>query len=335
MKSNETIDFLAIGDTVIDHFIHLKDASINCDIDTDACTISMNWGDKIPYEKVDVTYAVGNSANASISASRLGLKSALMSHLGKDQNGELCLQSLRNDGVNTEFTTQEDGKSTNVHYVLSYDAERTILINHTDFTYNLAKQLEGKPIPKWVYFSSVRDDSMPYHSDIAKWIKENDIKLAFQPGTFQISLGKKLKEIYEVTEVFFCNVSEAKHILEIEKGDIIDILKEIHALGPKIVCITDGPKGSYMYDGNDAWFHPMYPDPAPPVERTGAGDSFSSTFTVALSLGKTPLEALSWGPVNSMNVVQYVGAQKGLLSRPELEKYLENAPKNYIPKKLT
>jgi ribokinase len=73
----------------------------------------------------------------------------------------------------------------------------------------------------------------------------------------------------------------------------------------------------------------MYPDPKPPVDRTGAGDSFASTFTAAIALGKSPAEALTWGPVNSMSVVQYIGAQAGLLTRDELEGHLTNRPEVY------
>ena len=79
---------------------------------------------------------------------------------------------------------------------------------------------------------------------------------------------------------------------------------------------------------------PMYPDPAPPVDRTGAGDSFSSTFVAALALGNDIPTALSWGPINSMNVVQYIGAQAGLLTRDKLEEFLANKPEHYEPKKI-
>ena len=75
---------------------------------------------------------------------------------------------------------------------------------------------------------------------------------------------------------------------------------------------------------------PMYPDPSDPVDRTGAGDAFASTFTAAIALGKTPDEALAWGPINSMSVVQYVGAQKGLLSREQLEQFLADRPAEYV-----
>jgi sugar/nucleoside kinase (ribokinase family) len=78
-----------------------------------------------------------------------------------------------------------------------------------------------------------------------------------------------------------------------------------------------------------------YPDPKPPYERTGAGDAFASTFTSALALGMSLPQALAWGPINSMSVVQYIGAQKGLLSREQLEQFLKDAPESYRPKLLS
>lgn len=333
----KTINFLAIGDLVIDAFIKLQDAEVTCDIDHENCKISMRWGDKIPYEDVAVIYAVGNSPNASVSAARLGLDSALMSHIGNDENGERCMNTLKEQKVITDFMSVEDNLKTNYHYVLSFNAERTILIKHEKFTYNLEKQTHNKPLPEWVYFSSVGEHDLPYHHDIANWVKENNIKMAFQPGTFQINLGtEKLADVYAATEIFFCNVEEAQRILKTESRELETLLKSIAAFGPKIVCITDGADGAYAYDtyNNEGWFHPIYPDPKPPVERTGAGDAFSSTFTAALGAGKSVTEALSWGPVNSMNVVQHIGAQEGLLSREKLEEYLANAPEDYKPVKI-
>ena len=102
----------------------------------------------------------------------------------------------------------------------------------------------------------------------------------------------------------------------------------------KIVVITDGTKGAYAYDGQDAWFMPPYPDPLPPYERTGAGDAFSSTFVAGLAMGKTIEEALMMAPINSMSVVQKIGAQEGLLTLLELEKYLERAPEDYKPRRI-
>ena len=77
MSDQKNIDFLAIGDVVVDAFIELQDAKVHCDINNDNCTISMRFGDKIPYKNLKVISGVGNSPNASVSASRLGLSSAV------------------------------------------------------------------------------------------------------------------------------------------------------------------------------------------------------------------------------------------------------------------
>ena len=74
---------------------------------------------------------------------------------------------------------------------------------------------------------------------------------------------------------------------------------------------------------------PLYPDPAPPVERTGAGDAFASTFVAALAKGNTLEGALQWAPINSMNVVQHVGAQNGLMEETKLDELLRQAPDWY------
>ena len=187
-----------------------------------------------------------------------------------------------------------------------------------------------------IYLTSLADNTLPYHMEIAEYLKKNPkVKMAFQPGTFQIELGtEKLKDIYANTEIFFCNLEEAQRILNIESKDITILSKAMHALGPKIVSISDGPNGAYASDGTDIWYIPEYPDSAPAIDRTGAGDAFSSTFTAAIALGKTIPEALSWGPINSMGVVQEIGAQKGLMSRRKLEEYLAKAPENYKPKKI-
>lgn len=322
------IDFLAIGDIVIDAFIKMKDAHIHCKLDTEACELCVPFGDKIPYESLHVIPAVGNSPNAAVAAVRLGLNSAILTNVGKDQYGKDCLTSLKQNKVITKYISVEKNKKTNYHFVLWYDVDRTILIKHEDFSYKFPK-LHRKV--SWIYLSSLSENSLAFHQEISDFLMKNpETKLAFQPGTFQIKFGtEKLKNIYMRTEVFFCNKEEAEKILGIQSSDILTLAKGIRALGPKIVVISDGPNGAYLYLNEELWHTPVYKDIAPPLDRTGAGDAFSSTFTIALALGKTPFEAFSWGPINSMSVVQKIGAQEGLLSRPKLEEYLKIAGEDY------
>ena len=323
-------DFIAIGDSATDAFIKLKDASVHCNIDHEKCEICLRFKDKIPYEEVYVVPAVGNAANASVAAARLGLKSALISNIGDDYFGEETIVALKKENVNAEFIAVNSGKKTNYHYVLWYGDDRTILIKHQEFDYRLPYFDD----PKWVYFSSMGENSLPFHEIFGRYMSEHpNVKLAFQPGTYQIKFGrKKLADIYKRAEVFISNKEEAQRILETTESDVKKLMNGIIKLGPKIIAVTDGTKGAYVCDGKSAWFMPPYPDQKPPYERTGAGDAFSSTFVAALCIGLRIEEALRWAPINSMSVVQYVGAREGLLTRYNLEKYLSEAPDNYIPK---
>ena len=255
-----------------------------------------------------------------------------MTNLGGDKEGEDCLSALKADKVLTDFIKVNQGIKTNYHYVLWYTSERTILIKHEKYSYELPDIGE----PAWLYFSSVAESSFPFHNTVADYLNIHpNIKLAFQPGKNEIRLGKeKLSKLYQRAEIFFCNVEEAETILGVESKDVLALSKGILALGPKMVAISDGPNGAYLYLNNELWHMPLYPDIAPPLDRTGAGDAFASTFTTALTLGLSPLEAFSWGPINSMSVVQGIGAQRGLLTRAKLEEYLKSAPENYKAKKI-
>lgn len=327
-------DFIAIGDITTDEFIQLRKdrASVTQDL-SGRDVLSMYFGDKLEFEGAVNVAAVGNSPNAAVSATRLGLKTALLTDVGQDEGGDEIVAQLEKQGVDPAFVRRHEGKETNHHYVLRYGAERTILVKHEDYPYSVPDM----GTPKWLYFSSVGENSLEYHHEIARYAQEHEgTKLAFQPGSFQILLGHEtLKDVYEACELFFCNKEEAMRILATEEKDMPTLLKRMQDLGPNMPVITDGPRGAYVLADDGVWHMPMYPDPSPPVDRTGAGDSFSSTFTSMLALGLTVPEALRRAPINSMSVVQYIGAQEGLLSRDTLEEHLTNAPEGYEPQKIS
>ena len=322
-------DVLAIGDTTIDAFIRLKDARVHCDIDDRNCELCVKFGQKIPYESVEIVAAVGNSANAAVSCARLGLKAALRVHVGNDENGKLCIEKFRKEGVDTSLIVVEDDQKTNYHYVLCYEAERTILIKHEPYAYSFPKLDEP---PQWVYLSSLGEGTLPYHQEISAYLAVNpSVKLAFQPGTFQIKLGAEtLKDFYARSDTFFCNKEEAQTILKTDTRDEKKLLEGLRALGVKIAVVTDGRNGLCAMDDSHAFHAPMYPDPAPPLQRTGAGDATASTTIAYLVLGASLEDALLRGLINAAYVVQGIGAQKGLLTKEKIEEYYAKRPADFV-----
>ena len=325
-KAGQKFDLITVGDTVMDCFIRLEEATIREPASGEE--LCLRFGDKIPYQSATLVPAVGNSANAAVSASRLGLKTAFISHLGVDQNADLALGTFRREKVATDFIEKQTGKKTNYHYVLWYANDRTILIHHETYDYAWPKVSAAK----WLYLSSLGENTADYHQAILAYLQKNPgVKLAFQPGTYQIAMGpEQLAGIYQRSEIFFCNLAEAKRILKTNNNEIKNLLAGLKKLGPKVVVITDGPAGAYYQDeAGSNFFLPIWPDEKPPVQRTGAGDALASTTVSALCLGKNLDEALSWGPINSASVVQHIGAQAGLLTREALETKLKQRTADY------
>lgn len=325
MNNDTQFDIVGIGDTVVDAFIKLDIA--HTQETANGTELCMPYGAKVPYDSVVVIPAVGNSANAVVSAARLGMKSALVTFLGKDKHATECLERLEQEKVDTRFITQEEGKPTNYHYVLWYGDDRTILIKHAAFV----SVLPDVGSPKWIYLSSLGSHTRELHFQLAEWMRNHpETKLAFQPGTFQLGLKHELDELYKEANVVCMNKEEAEQLLDMPAGsDIKDLIKGIKNLGPETVLITDGSRGAYMEYDHTYLNMPVYPDIAPPYERTGAGDAFFSTFISYLAKGYDESHAIQRAPINSMNVVQHIGAQEGLLSEEKIEEYLKSAPSDY------
>jgi sugar/nucleoside kinase (ribokinase family) len=328
----QQLDILSVGDVVTDAFIKLFDDLEHVVETPRGKMLQIPFGTKLPFESVDIIKAVGNASNAAVAFARLGLKTGFVTNVGGDLEGHEVIRVLGKDRVDTRFVRINPTHKTNYHYVLRYKEERTILIKHEKYDYRWP-HIRKNEVPRWLYFSSVSEGALDYHDEVVEWLEENpEVHLAFQPGTFQMKAGtKRLHKLYKRTDVLILNREEAALVSQGSREDIPDLFNRLHALGPHVVVITDGPDGAYASDGINRYKMPLYPDPAKPVDRTGAGDSFASTFVAALAKGCNLEDALRWAPVNSMSVVQKVGATAGLLRERELQQWLHHAPKNYHP----
>lgn len=325
------LDVLAIGDVVTDAFIKLLDDRATTFKNENGNWLAMPFATKVPFDHAEVIEGVGNAANAAVSFATLGIHAGLISNVGDDAPGRDIINALEKKRVDTRFVRINKDKISNYHYVLWYKEERTILIKHEEYNYQWPRFTKSD-IPKWIYFSSISKNALEkYHDYVADWLRDNpDVKFAFQPGTYQLEAGAtRLKELYARTEVLVLNREEAVMVSSGTYDDVHGLIDKLHGLGPKTVIITDGPAGAYASDGQFRFKMPPYPDPAPPFERTGAGDAFASTLVAAIIKGNNLEGALQWAPINSMNVVQHTGAQAGLLTEAQLGDLLKKAPEWY------
>jgi sugar/nucleoside kinase (ribokinase family) len=310
-------DLISFGDATIDMFLTLHEANVHCNLKSEECELCLSYADKIPVDSVERIDGAGNASNNAVGASRLGLHTAIVSIVGNDGTGEGIMRHWQDAGIATNFATIDHAHGTNYSTVINFKGERTILVYHEPRNYQFPK---GLPSATWAYYTSLASGSHVMHVPLLAWVHEHKAKLVFQPGTFQLKMGKEeLVPLIAASEITILNKQEAERIVGNGK-DIRELLTALRKLGAKTAVITDGPKGSYADDGMQRLSLGIYDVPA--VERTGCGDAYSTALLVALSEGLPLAEAMRWGTVNSASVLGFVGPQKGLLTRTQMDEWL-------------
>lgn len=316
-------DFIAIGDSTLDVFLQLSEASLSCQINKEQCLLCLEYAEKIPVDSVTKIPGAGNASNAAVGASRMGLRSAIVSILGKDEIGKEIIAGWKKEKVSTQYVTFDPKRETNYSTVLNFKGERTILVHAEKRSYALPK-IDGA---KWVYYTSLGPGHERMEKQLLAHLKKNPHQqLCFNPGTKQLRRGlAAIKPVMARADIFIVNKQEAELLLGDGERPVPNLLVALKHLGPKIVVITDGPNGSHATDGITMWSLGIYNGPV--VERTGAGDSYATAFTCAIHLGWSVPEAMRAGTANGWSVVQYIGPQKGLLSKQKLHAILKKFAK--------
>src|SRR5690606_28059401 len=200
---------LAIGDIFTDAFIKLNENEAKVTKDDEGVEwLSVKFGQKMPYDDVDIVQSVGPSPNAAVSMSRLGLRAGLMAYLGDDEVGQHSLEYLAEQKVDTTTIVPEPGAKSSYWYVLRYGADRTMLVKNEEFNYTWN---EPKEVPSWIYLSQLSPNSWSLHEELLNYLEAHpEVKLAFQPGTSHFRWGtEKLRELYKRSYIVIMNREEA------------------------------------------------------------------------------------------------------------------------------
>ena len=96
-----------------------------------------------------------------------------------------------------------------------------------------------------------------------------------------------------------------------------NFFKEVLAMGPRIVVVTNGANGVYAASENKIWFCPSAKTTV--ISSVGAGDAFGSCFVGSMLNGASIEESLQAGVINSASVLSSIGAKTGLLSFNDIQ----------------
>ncbi len=308
------LDFLVIGDIMVDRILRLADPEIINTIDTKVHTVTLPYPSKNRLTTPPEVHGGGNAYNVASAMRKLGLETALYTIVGKDSDGQRMLGAVKELGVNCDLVQVDEEHETNSAVILSINSDRVVFSYHYERNY----QLPQIPPTKYVYLTSVGENDLPLFQQVIAQKEQLGFQLIFSPGTLQVSEAfTDVHEIMQHTDVLILNKPEAAKISRLNTESNEYLLQGLHKLGPKTVIITRSERGSVAFDGNNTY--KVGALPVQPVECTGAGDCYAATVSAALAIGNDIPTAMAWGAINSASVITSIGATNGQLERPALE----------------
>lgn len=310
------LNVICVGNAKIDTFLTLREANNHLRFSEETNELCIKFGEKISVDKSEILLG-GNAANVAVGASRLGLKAALVAEIGKDEFAQKIINTLKLENVDTSKVSQTEGQQSSFSVILNFKSERTIFSEHVRRDHNFNFENISA---KYAYLTSIGDVWEKAYEKAIEFVKKTNCSLIFNPGTLQIAAGaQNLANVLSIANIIIVNKEEGQALLKNNNLNMEDLLLGLQKLGPKVVVVTDGKNGSYAIDQKGEFFKQEIAE-AQVVEKTGAGDAYSSGFLSALINGKTIANAMEWGTKNSASVIGKVGAQTGLLHKSDIEK---------------
>lgn len=320
-------DIITIGNAVMDLFLVVHDANASTRLNKELNELCVKAGEKIEVDKCDVCLG-GNAANAAVGLARSSIKTGLVAEIGDDEFAQKIEGLLQKEMVDTTYLKKTKDAASSMTIGINFQGERTLFVQHVKRLHDF--QLEEIDT-SWVYLTSLGNEWKTPYQHVVEYVGKTKARLAFNPGTLQVNAGyEQIKSVMQVADILFLNkeegtkiASSVKRIAYSLERDIRELLVGLQKMGPKVVVITDGKRGSYLLDEKGKmWFLDIFP--AKVVEKTGAGDAFASGFMSGILSGVSIQEAMRWGTANAASVIGKVGSQAGLLTKEQYKEMLIN-----------
>jgi ribokinase len=237
-----------------------------------------------------------------------------MGKIGHDVAGKAILDDLHKDGVDTSLVGYSKTVGSGYSCILlAPSGERTILsYRGASSHYEINLEDFHNAQPDWIYLTSL-EGNFEVIDTIFEYARNNNIKIAMNPGKKELANKDHLKELIPHLTILSMNKEEMQQIYS---GETLEDLVRQASQDVHYVIVTDGPNGAVASDRWHIVRAGMYED-VPVIDRTGAGDAFSSGFTAMIAAGESLEWAVTYASANSTSVVSTIGAKAGILGQTD------------------
>lgn len=229
----------------------------------------------------------GAPANVLVMAAKAGCKTAFIGKVGSDQFGDLLVDTLRENGVETAAMLRSNAHTTLAFVHLGPNGDRSFSFcrNHSADTLLEAGELSRTLLQncKVFHFGSLSFTDEPARSatlEAVQLAKKAGAKISYDPNWRpalweDADFAKKMMAL-PLGQVDYMKLSDNEVPLLTPYGDEVQGAAWLLEKGMELVVVTMGPKGCYYKTRTESGYIPA-PDVAV-VDTTGSGDVFTGAL---------------------------------------------------------
>ncbi|MFX1284289.1 MAG: carbohydrate kinase family protein [Promethearchaeota archaeon] len=237
-------------------------------------------------------FAGGAPANFIVGIKKLGFSAGLISKVGDDFFGRFLIETLEKEGIDISQIIITNEYKTALAFVGLDELKRPsfsfyrspcadIMLKESEINTGYIKSA------KLLMYGTVSIADEPARSAVKKAVhvaKQNDVLVACDPNLrddlwHHQDPREYLLELLEMTDIFLPSLSEVELITGKKEEKAIEAIFEI---GPKVIGVTSGEKGSRIITKEKTFFAPSFNVPV--MDTTGAGDAFAAGMITGLLL---------------------------------------------------
>lgn len=273
----------------------------------------------------------GAESNVAIALSRLGVPARWVSLLGADEPGQLVLDRVRAEGVDTRdvrrvashptglYLREEVGGAVRVAYYRQGSAASTLAPGAID-----PATLDGA---RWLHLTGVTPALSASCAEFVRWLaaeaRDRGVQVSYDVNYRSKLWGPEAARTFTesflpLVDLLLVGTEEGRALWDWQDDETH--ARRFASAGPDEVVLKRGSGGAAaLVDGQ---FVEAPPFPVPQVDPIGAGDAFAAGYLAALVWGAVPAERLRTANAMGAMCVREHGDYEGLPDRRELDDFL-------------
>ena len=258
----------------------------------------------------------GKGANQAVAASRLGANVSMLGRVGKDNFGDLLLDNLKSNNVDTHLIQRDDASTGTATVIVDGNGQNSIVLSGGANGKVTTSDLKRASFSTFSMLLLQLEIPTATVLSAAKFAKENGVRVILNPAP-----AKNIPEkLISLVDFIIPNETELSLLTDQSVTDTSSAEKAAKLLierGAQTAIVTLGSKGALIVNNEMSKQVDTYQVDV--VDTTAAGDAFIGGFATALVENKSLADAVQFACACGALATTKFGAQPSLPPKTEVE----------------